>query len=183
MTALQQIRLFTGGWGDILFGRPSWREKFELTTSGVAVAVVVFLVTVGMRVADGLAVVGTPDLATLVQAMLINLMPLFGLILGTLLTYVSLRIERPMLDVLVPGVYALALTLMLGTLLVFFGLIVGPLVLALLAVMLARAARVAGGLGIGVSIAYAALVVVLLVVLNEGLYMLVASSPQPVSGI
>jgi len=183
VTALQQIRLFTGGWGDILFGRPSWREKFELTTGGLAVAVLVFLAAVGMQVSTIYTIVGGATISTVAQAVLISVMRLFGLMLAMLLTYIPLRVDRPMLELLVPGVYALALTLMLGTLLVIFSPLGGLVALASLALMMWRAARVVGSFGVGVSMAFAALVVVLLVVLNDSLYMLMAATPQPVSGI
>lgn len=175
MNPLRQAAAVTRGWGDILAGRPRWRDSFVLTPGGLGIAVLIYLVIVLLTLAASALVSGPPGIASAVLTVLVNLLPPFGVLAATLLTYLSLRAERPMLDLLVPAFHALSLVLLLGTAMALLGVAYGPILLGVLGVMLARAARICGGFGIGPSIAYAALSIVVLVVLPGTLYMLMAS--------
>jgi hypothetical protein len=94
-----------------------------------------------------------------------------------LVTRLTLALKTPALEFLVPTVHALVYMLVLSFLLALIGPTFGTAILGMLGYMMYRLGRLSLRLNLGLSIAFAALCVLALVLLQLGLYML--SAPPP----
>ncbi|MNL42149.1 hypothetical protein D3C87_1645880 [compost metagenome] len=102
---------------------------------------------------------------------------LVALVIGLFATRFAIRDQKPVLPVLVPGIYALIYYLILGALLnLTVGMLLPLLWLGLL-YMFYRLGRAASGWTIGVSAAFAVLTVLLLVGTPIALYIMPAPIP------
>ena len=174
------IRVFAG-WGDILSGKPSWRERFDLTGRGIVLALAAYFLVylLILMVQSGLAG-RLPSLPEVILSFALAGGRVVALGLAIVLTRVTLRFEAPVAALLVPSIYALAMLLVLQLLLSLFGTQLASALYGAIGYMLYRVARVTAGLGIGPSVAFAALSLVLLVGLPLGLYMLLQSGTGPI---
>lgn len=171
MRILRAISGALNGWHAILRGEADWARHFVLSGSGLATALVAyFLVTflVLLAGAGGSAL----NLANAATALFV-----FGLYVGALAVSVSvtkamLGWRRPVLDLLVPGTYALIAFLVAGTFAAPLGPAVALVVLSGITLVLFRLGQIAGGWSIGISASFAVLTAVLLVAIPVTLYML-----------
>lgn len=171
MSALREVGDASLGWLDLLAGRPDAMAKFNVSRIGWRNAGLFYGVVVLLNIATYIVILGRVDpLGALVQIVPYAL-PLASLYLVCATTARLLR--QDVMGLLVTGTYALAFLLLVSLPLT---LVVGPELaapmLGLIAYFLYRSARVAGGLSIGLSIVYAVLTPVVLVLVSIGLYML-----------
>ncbi|GLQ53225.1 hypothetical protein [Devosia nitrariae] len=172
------IRAITGavaGWRAILTSEEDWARHFVLTGAGLATALVLFFLVAFLILLYGPAG-SAPDFASAAIGLLV-----FGLYVGALAvsayaTKAMLGLTRSVLDLLVPGTYAMIVFLVAGTFLAPLGPAFALVALLGIALLLFRLGQVAGGWSIGISAAFAVLTAVLLVAIPMTLYML-ASSP------
>jgi hypothetical protein len=169
------------GLADIFAGRPGWREHFELTRRGLLVALAVYLavnlvVIVVLSIARGQG----PSLIGLAFAAVFFVLWAAGLGFAIMLTRISIGIKTPVLDTVVPCLYALAVAGAAVQVASLLGTFTWAPVLGILGYVLFRAGRVTAGLGIPTSVAFAVLSIVLLVGVPLSLYILTQSPGGPI---
>ena len=170
----------TIGWWMLLKGDPDWRARFALGAPGLVTALLIFAFVAFLAVAAAALNVDQPGIAGLLAAMTVLSLPVLALVISLVGTRIMLKSDAPMLDVLVPGIYASAAFLPFEGLLAVIG---GPIVmLAWLALgfLLYRLARAAMHWSAGVAAAFALLSVLLLVAMRSALYMLSNVTPPSV---
>lgn len=163
------------GWRLILRGDADWRASFKLTLPGLLTALALFYLFAFVAVFIASLDVGVPTLEGFFNVMLMQSLWLVALLGGIYGTRLAVPTDAPLLELLVPGMYAFIAYLVIGTLV---SLAMGPLLPILwigLAYLLYRLGRAAGGWTVGVSAAFGMLTVVLLVGLPMTLYMLATS--------
>jgi len=173
------LRNAVNGWIAIVRSDADWARHFALSAAGLTTALVLFLFFALLSIALASANVGMPSLFGLVIAVLVQGISILALLAAIFATRRSVPTEARVIDILVPGVYALIAYLIAGTIL---SLIAGWVLLALwlgLAVLLFFLGRRAGGWNIGVSAAFSVLTMVLLVGLPVTLYMLLGPVAAP----
>jgi len=175
-------RAFRGaieGWGELLRNRVGWRDGFDFGPSGLLAAFTwYFLLVVGTIVIQFMrGGRGTVEQVLLTTA--INILPVVGIAIAIGLSIFALRAKTSFNALLVPALYAMTFMLILGIPLSFIEVPTGPLLLALLGYALYREGRAIAGFPVTLSIAFAALCVVLLVALPLSLYMVSATGPGP----
>lgn len=180
MTPFEQISQAAIGWGEIVMGRETARERFRLDADGGLVALGLYGLVIAVVIALQMAQFPNQPIFALVVGAAFNLVPVFGLALVTLPTYWLLRRQGNPYELLVPGIYLLGGMLALGVALSYFDAQVGTAILGVTAFLLFRTARTIGGFGIGSALAYAVLTALVLVALPFSLYMLIAPGPGPI---
>ncbi|MBD8065683.1 hypothetical protein IC608_09370 [Devosia sp. PTR5] len=179
MKSLNLLREAVAGWVGIVRGDPTWADHFHRTPAGLSSAIALFAVLAFLAIALASLGVGVPALWGFVAAMLVQALSLVALFAATYGTRLAVPSGRPVLDTLVPGVYALIFYLVAGIALSMFG---GPLLILLwlgLVILLFRLGRAAAGWPIGVAAAFAVLTLVLLVGMPLILYMLTGPVAAP----
>lgn len=172
MKIWQILREAFAGWLLILRGETGWENHFRLNAPGLATALALYYVFAFLAVMLASFQVGVPTLGGFLDIMVVQSLWLLALLIGVFVTRNFLKAEGSSFGLLVPGIYALIVYLVLGSLVsLTFGLLL-PLLWIGLVWMLYRLGRVAAGWTIGVSAAFALLSVVLLVGLPMSLYML-----------
>jgi len=169
------------GWIRIVRGDDTWRDHFRLTAAGLATALVLFAVLAFLAIALASFSVGVPVLSGFIAAMLVQALSILALVVSALMTRRAVPVAAPLLDLLVPGTYAMVFYLVLGMALSLVG---GPVLMLLwlaLALLLFRLGRAAAGWSIGVSAGFATLTLVLLVGMPLILYMLTGPVAVPAS--
>jgi hypothetical protein len=173
------LRNAVNGWIAIVRGDADWARHFALSAAGLTTALVLFLFFALLSIALASANVGMPNLFGLVIAVLVQSISILALLAAIFATRRSVPTDARVIDIMVPGVYALIAYLIAGTIL---SLIAGWVLLALwlgLAVLLFFLGHRAGGWNIGVSAAFSVLTMVLLVGLPVTLYMLLGPVAAP----
>lgn len=171
MRILRAISGALAGWRAILLGEADWARHFVLTGAGLATALVLYFLVAFLVLLAG-AGNSTLSVADAATGLLI-----FGLYVGALAvsayaTKAMLGWKRPILDLLVPGTYAMIVFLVAGTLAAPLGPAVALVAVFGMALMFFRLGQIAGGWSIGISAAFAVLTAVLLVAIPVTLYML-----------
>lgn len=172
MKSLSLLRDALVGWRAILVGDPAWYEHFRPSLAGLAAALALFFGLAFVFITVASLGLGVPTVSGFVAVMLAQALPLLALLVASWITRRIVPTPRPLLELLVPGVYALIAYLVLG---LAFSILGGPLLVLLWAVLgflLYRLGRMAAGWSIGIALAFAVLTVVLLVGLPVALYML-----------
>ena len=178
MNPLAELTASFRGWSDILSGRPGAAAQFRTDAGGVIVASLTLLVAILLSVAAQSAGTGIPTLMQFV----------FGLI-GQAITVVllafvmarALRVLKAQAGInalLVPVLYALSYMFVVAIPLVLIGPNAALLAVLGLGYLIYRAGRALAGMKIGISIAFAGLCVIVLVVVPFGLYMLLSLLPS-----
>jgi hypothetical protein len=168
------LRAFSGailGWRAILGGRQDWARYFALTGPGLATALVLYLLLAFLILLAGAETSALHPLNIVVGLFVFGLY-VAALAISVVATKAMLRWQGSILDLLVPGTYAMILFLLVGAVLAPLGPLGLALALAVIALLTYRLARAAGGWSIGISAAFAVLTVVLLVAMPMTLYML-----------
>lgn len=153
------------GWLAIVRGEPEWRGHFKLTGPGIVSALALFLLAAFISIVLSALNFGVPTLDEFLGIMLALSLSLVALVLSAVATRYAVRTPASLIDLLVPGIYALGTYLIAGTLL---SLVSSVLIVALwvgFAYLFYRLGRVAAGWTQGVSAAFGCLTVVLLAAL------------------
>lgn len=181
MSPLSDIGNAAIGWLDLIGRRPAGAERFNATRTGLVTMLVTFFVLlVATRSVQSLVVYGgLPGPTDLAISVILGALSMAAVGLLMLLTVRFLQPATGILALMVPAGYALsALTVGLGFAL--YSSAVYWLVHGVFGYMLYRLGRDIGKFGIGVSVAFAVLGVLMLVAIPIGLYMLfVPDLPTP----
>lgn len=172
MNALAELWRALLGWLALLTAHPGAADKFNLSRSGLINAMGFYFAAVLVAIIVQSLIAGFPGWVQVVLSLAFNMSLVLTILAATWAT-ARLFGARPV-AIAVPSVYAMGLVLILSLPLAFVA--AGGVQLALLGVrgfMFYRAAREVGRLGIGVSVAFAILCIVLLAAIPIGLYMLV----------
>jgi hypothetical protein len=162
------------GWLDLIANRPGAAEKFDASSAGVITAIFYYLVVVSILVVLDLMIPGVLTYDRLFAALVLNALPVLGVLLVVWLTTRLLWPAVGFAALAAPAVYALTFRVLLGVpLKLLFGTLTEYTLTGILLYMLFRLARDIGKMNVGVSIAFAALSIVALVGLPNGLYMLI----------
>ncbi len=173
MNALPEFWAAVLGWLDLIAGRKDAADKFNLSRAGLVNATGAYFAVVLLSLAVASALGHNPGLVGTLVAILFNAIPLAGIWLVILGTAALLRPTSGPLGLLVPVTYAMALILVIRVpLQVLAPELFGNALLGALCFMLYREARGVARLGIGSSLAFAALSAMTLVVVTIGVYML-----------
>jgi len=164
------------GWTDVVAGKPEAKTSFRTDSSGLMAAVVTVIVAALLAAAVQSAASGVPSL---LQALLGLLA--WAVMIGFVAYTMSRALRSLAPDVtpnalLVPILYAFAFVIVLSIPLDLFNATL--IALLVLALMIWRAAQVLGGMTTGVSLAFAALCLIVLVVVSIALYMLLSFIPS-----
>lgn len=178
MKIVAALREAFSGWLKIIRNAPDGLQHFRLTMPGLATALVLFYLFAFLAVVVASLQFGVPTLWGFVEIMAMQSLWLVALLAGIHGTRFAVRGTGSVLSLFIPGIYALIAYLILGTLLSLGLFVLTPLLWFGLLFMFYRLGRIAGGWTRGVSAAFAALTVVLLVGLPMTLYML-ATAPLP----
>lgn len=160
------------GWLMILRGEPGWRARFSSSLPGLVTALVIFFFSAFLAIAAASTAIGMPGASGVLDALLVHGIWITALFVSIRVTAMGVKSEVATLDLLVPGIYLLVGYLLAGSLL---NLILPAIVLVLtlaLAYPLFRLARAATGWSRGISAAFGAATVLLLVLVPQALYML-----------
>lgn len=177
MNIIKALRQSIYGWIMILKGETNWQARFRFTSAGLMAALVLFYLCAFLAMVLGSLSYGVPQLFDFVASMALQSLFLVALVIGLFATRFAIRDQKPVLPVLVPGIYALIYYLILGALLnLTVGMLLPLLWLGLL-YMFYRLGRAASGWTIGVSAAFAVLTVLLLVGTPIALYIMPAPIP------
>jgi len=183
MNPLREIGDAAIGWIDLIGPRGTAAGRFNASWAGLLTMLGWYcaLVLLTRFIQSATLSGGTPTLVDLLFALLLNGLPMLVILAATAFTVRALAANIPVLAMVVPAGYALVLLLAIGLpLSLFAGSSFAPALQGILGYMLFRLARQSGPLGLGVSIGYAVLTVVLLVAIPIGLYMLVVPDlPTP----
>ena len=164
------------GWVLILRGQPGWRDYFTLSAPGFVTALLVFVLAAFIAVIFASLSIGLPSLPGVLAAMFVLALPVITFVLTLLGTRMMLKSQEPMLELLVPGTYALTAFLLVEGALAMIG---GPIVMLAwlgIAFMLFCLARAATSWNVGVAFCFAVFSVVLLVALRLALYIVSSSA-------
>lgn len=179
MNPLGDLTLSFRGWAEIFAGKPSAGANFRTDVAGLAAAAAALLVAVLLSLAAQSVVIGMPGwpqiaFGLLGQAITVALL---GVVVAQTLKFLQVRVVPNAL--LVPVLYALAYVFVLSIPLTLIGPNAALIAIFGLALMIWRAGTVLAGMRNGVSIAFAMLCVIVLVVVPNALYMLSALVPTP----
>ncbi|HZY67852.1 MAG TPA: hypothetical protein VFE52_04665 [Devosia sp.] len=160
-------------------GDPKAAGAFRASLSALIVALGWLALALILSAAAQSAAAGPPSLFQLTIGLLIQGLTVAALALVTWQTTRFLRLPIPLLRLLVPTVYLLALVQLLAIPLALLGPNAQLIAVLFLALALWRAARVLGDMGAGVALAFALLCLMVLVVVPNALYILLSQLPSP----
>lgn len=167
------------GWVLIVRGDAAWREQFAISRAGLVTAVLIFFFFAFLAVAFASAAIGMPGASGVATALMVQGLWLLALLIAILATRKFLRSSEPILELMVPGTYAMIGYLLVGSFAAMIGDVALLALWAALGYLLFLLARVATDWSRGVSAAFAVLTIALLVGLPATLYMLaIAVSPS-----
>lgn len=167
------------GWLMLARGDAGWRQRFVLTHSGLVTALVLFVFFALISIALAAIGVNLPTVEGFIAGLLVQGLYIVALLVGIVGTRRAVPIAVPVLDLMVPGLYALVFYLILGTALSLLGGFALLVLWALLGFLLYRLGRMAAGWSVGVSVAFAVLTMALLVGMPMTLYMLTGPVAAP----
>jgi hypothetical protein len=162
------------GWLAIIRGDGDWAQYFALTAPGLIAALAIFLLCAFISIIVSALNFGVPTFDGFLGIMLVQAMGLIALLFAAVTTRQAVPSQSPMMQMLVPGTFALSAYLIMGSLV---SLLHGALVFVLWAALVYlfyRLGRMAAGWTHGVSAAFGCLTVVLLAALPMTLYMLMS---------
>lgn len=163
------------GWLAILRGNQNWADHFSISVPGLVAALAIFLLSAFVSIILSALNFGVPTFDGFLGIMLVQAMGILALLFAAVTTRQAVPTPSPLLQTVVPGIFALSAYLVLGSLV---SLIHGALVFGLwagLAYMVYRLGRMAASWTRGVSAAFGCLTVVLLAALPMTLYMLMGT--------
>ncbi|MEO6015154.1 MAG: hypothetical protein ABIQ30_16415 [Devosia sp.] len=167
------------GWAEIVAGHADAGRHFKATASGLLAALLWFVLALLLSTAVQSIPVGMPSTGQVLMGFVVQAATLAVLAVAMAQTLRFLKLPTPLLALLVPTIYALALMFVVAIPLTLLGPNVGLIAMLALAGMIFQAARIVGGMKAGVAIAFAFLCLMVLVVVPNALYMLFLQSPSP----
>jgi hypothetical protein len=180
MTVFTELRDALIGWYEMLTARPEGAKRFSFTRQGLGNALFFYLVMIIVTLGVQGLMRGLPGFYDVYIGVAVNALPLLGLAFAILLTIAALRLNLTFTALAVPAVYAMTFVLLIRLPLSLWpGSLLSYAILGLLAYLFYREGRDVGKMSIGVSIAFAALSIVMLVVPQEALYMLLLPAAPP----
>jgi hypothetical protein len=178
MNALAELREAVGGWLDLLSRRPEGPARFNPTREGAVNATGFYVAMILLTVLVAALTSRAEGYSQMFFTFAVNALPLVAIALVIVGTLTALRLDVRFNTLFVPATYALSFILLLGIPVSMSGSgMLSNVLLGILGYMLYRLARAAGKMNIGVSIAFAALSIVVLVAMPIGLYMLTVPAP------
>lgn len=168
------------GWVEIVRNQDGWREQFSLSGAGLGTALAIYFFFAFVAIGYGSLGSGMPSGLGIVVNLLVQGLSISALLIAVYLARIILQLDRPVLEMLVPGIYALVFYLIAGTIVAAIGIQMITLALLGVGYLFYRLGRVAGSWPIGVSVAFAVLTVALLVGLPMTLYMLATPAGSPI---
>lgn len=178
MNPLAELTASFRGWAEILARKPGAGEQFRTDASGVVIASITLLIAILLSVAAQSAVVGIPTLAQLVFGLIGQAITIGLLAFAMARTLRFLRLKAPLNALLVPVLYALAYMFVVSIPLTLIGPNAALIAVFGLGYLIYRAGRQLAAMTLGVSIAFAMLCVIVLVVVPNALYMLLSLLPS-----
>lgn len=175
MNPIAELRDAALGWVDLIGrAKDDIAARFNATPAGLVAMLIWYTFFVILTlVIQSLAGFGAlPGLEQLIVTLALNGLPMLVILLVVWGTHATLKPPVDRYALLVPAGYALVLLLIVGLAFSLLGFTLATALQGMLGYMLYRLAREIADLGMGISIAFALLTVVLLVALPIGLYML-----------
>jgi hypothetical protein len=160
-------------------GKREAAGMFRPTLQGLIIALGWFLLALILSAAAQSVAVGMPSLLQVAIGIFIQAATLAVLAVGTAQSLTFLRLGVPVLTLLVPIVYFMALVQVLAIPLNLLGPNVQIIAVLVLALLVWRAGIILAGMRNGVAIAFALLCLMVLVVVPNALYMLFLAIPSP----
>lgn len=171
MNAFPELWRAVLGWLDLLTARPDAGEKFTLTRAGLVNAAGFYIAAVLAVLVIEVSLSGFPGWGAVALSLAVNIARLAGIWLVAWLTVRAMG--GSLLGIVVPATYAMGFVLALALPLAYLaGSNVTVALLGVRAFLFYRAARQLGGLGLGISVAFGILCIVVLAAIPLGLYML-----------
>lgn len=171
MNAFAELWRAVLGWLDLLTARPDAAENFVLTRAGLVNAAGFYLAVVVAVLVIEVSLSGLPGWHAVALSIGVNVVRLAAIWLVAWLTVRAMG--GSFLGIVVPATYAMGFVLALALPLAYLaGSNVAVALLGVRAFLFYRAARQPGGLGLGISAAFAILCIVVLAAIPLGLYML-----------
>lgn len=168
------------GWIQIVRGQAGWRDHFAISKPGLVTALLIFFFFAFLAIALSSTAVGMPGSLGIIMALVVQGLLLVALLLAILIIAKVRKTPQPLLELMVPGTYALTGYLIFGSLADLFGDFALVLIWLGLGYLLYQLAVVATAWSRGVSAAFAVLTIALLVGLPATLYMLASVAiPHP----
>ena len=181
MNPLGELADAVRGWGHILRGRADAAGFFKTGAAGVTVGAGYFVLALLLSVAAQSAAIGMPGpgQGQVLFGLVVQAVTVAVLTLAIARSLRFFRLNVPFTTLLVPVLYALAFSFVIGIPLTLMGPNVALIVVFALGYLIFRAAMVLAGMRFGVALAFALLCVIVLVVVPNGLYMLASVLPSP----
>lgn len=180
MNPLADLTNSIRGWGEVVAGKPGAIANFRLRGSGPVIAFGWLLVAILLSVAVQSAAIGVmPSTPQLLLGLFGQAVTVAVLGVATAQTLHFLKLDVPLNTLFIPMVYALAYMFVVSVPLTLFGQVTGLLAIIGVAVLISRGAVVLAGMRTGVSIAFAIVCVIVLVVVPNALYILFLQIPSP----
>ena len=178
MNLLADLSASFRGWAEILAGKPTASVHFRTDTGGLVVAAITLAVAILLSAAAQSAAMGLPPLGQVIFGLVGQAitMVVLAFAIGWVLRYLKLRVALNTL--LVPALYALCYMFVLGIPLTVIGPNAALIAVFGLGVLLFFLGRRLGHMPTGISIAFAILCVIVLVVVPNALYMLASLFPS-----
>jgi hypothetical protein len=168
------------GWSEIVAGKADAVRHFRLRGSGPVIAFAWLLVAILLSVAVQSAAIGVmPSGPQLLLGLFGQAVTVAVLGVATAQTLHFLKLDVPLNTLFIPMVYALAYMFVVSVPLTLLGQATGLLAIIAVGVLIFRGAVVLGGMRLGVSIAFAIVCVIVLVVVPNALYILFLQIPSP----
>ncbi|MEO8757616.1 MAG: hypothetical protein ABI398_07675 [Devosia sp.] len=178
MTPLADLTNSFRGWAEIIAGKPTALDNFRISSSGFAVAAATLAIAILLSVAMQSAAAGLPSASQLIFGLLAQAITvaLLGLAMRQMLRFLQIKIDLNAL--LIPTLYALAYVFVLAIPLTLIGPNAALIAMLGLGVLIYRLVRVAAAMKPGLSVAFATVCVIVLVVVPYALYMLLLLLPS-----
>jgi hypothetical protein len=166
------------GWAEILADKPTASEYFRTGTGGLVAAAITLAIAILLSAAAQSAAMGLPSLGQVLFGLIGQAITMVALALaiGWVLRVLKLRVALNVL--LVPALYALSYMFVLSVPLTVIGPNAALIAVFGLGVLLFFLGRRLGRMPTGISVAFAILCVIVLVVVPNALYMLASLFPS-----
>lgn len=167
------------GWIAIITGSEEWRKKFRFSTAGLIMALVVFLLVALIATLFEDMGESTSGFA-IGAALVVELMAVLAIVVASFVVKIATRSAGSVRELIIPGIYALVPYVIVRSALAAFATPAVALVLVGLGYLMFRLGRMAGPWRWPTALAFAVLVIVLLVGLPLTLYIDGNSANSPI---
>lgn len=172
------LRNATLGWIDIVAGRAKWRQRFQFSPAGLIAALVLYGLVALIATMFDIGDSGAPT--AIAATVLVEMLSALAIAIAALLVQRAAGGPGSVLELIVPGIFALVPYVLLRSYLVALGSPAVTLILVGLGFLLYRLGRMAGPWRMPAALAFAVLVVVLLVGMPLTLYIVGSPANSPI---